>query len=265
MGENKLISEEIIKEIKNKGLYNFNKTFNFVKYHNKHKKIISFYIKNNKDNKLFFENIQSKFSEGYLKHLSSCEALQLSILINEDYTIELDTFISFNNKIGSFIMKIIIEEENKSKKIINKNHYFREKIYFENNNFYIKKNELKPINNILLKYYDIIIKNYKEKIITIIQKNIQQNSIEGNKKLEINNNIIILGEDKIEANELIKKKEKEPEKSFFEKLSGSGNKSINYKNYNVLELKSVCKNKKIKKYSKLNKAELIKLLKNNKS
>ena len=45
---------------------------------------------------------------------------------------------------------------------------------------------------------------------------------------------------------------------------GSKNKKINYKNNSVLELKSICKNKKIKNYSKLNKADLIKLLKKNK-
>ena len=45
---------------------------------------------------------------------------------------------------------------------------------------------------------------------------------------------------------------------------GSKNKKINYKNYSVLELKSICKNNKIKNYSKLNKADLIKLLKKNK-
>ena len=42
---------------------------------------------------------------------------------------------------------------------------------------------------------------------------------------------------------------------------GSKNKKINYKNNSVLELKSICKNKKIKNYSKLNKDGLIKLLK----
>ena len=42
---------------------------------------------------------------------------------------------------------------------------------------------------------------------------------------------------------------------------GTKNKKINYKDYNVLELKSMCKDKKIKNYSKLNKADLIKLLK----
>lgn len=45
---------------------------------------------------------------------------------------------------------------------------------------------------------------------------------------------------------------------------GTKNKKKNYKDYNVLELKSICKNKKIKNYSKLNKADLIKLLKNHK-
>lgn len=45
---------------------------------------------------------------------------------------------------------------------------------------------------------------------------------------------------------------------------GTKNKKINYKNNSVLELKSICKNKKIKNYSKLNKADLIKLLKKNK-
>jgi hypothetical protein len=42
---------------------------------------------------------------------------------------------------------------------------------------------------------------------------------------------------------------------------GSKNKKINYKDYNVLELKKMCKDKKIKNYSKLNKDDLLKLLK----
>jgi hypothetical protein len=45
---------------------------------------------------------------------------------------------------------------------------------------------------------------------------------------------------------------------------GSKNKKINYKDYNVLELKKMCKDKKIKNYSKLNKDDLLKLLKKNK-
>ena len=167
MEESKLlISEKFISEIKNKGLYNFNITpkSKIVKHSITPKKIISFYIENNQDNKFFFKNIESKFSEGLLKYLSICEDLQLNILIYQDNTIKLDTFISFNN---SILWKM------KEKKIINKNQKFSfiENIYIENDNFYIKKSELNPINKILLKYYDIIIKNYKEKIITIIKIN----------------------------------------------------------------------------------------------
>lgn len=130
----------------------------------------------------------------------------------------------------------------KSHIIFNNNSEYHEttKILSNNNTLFI--NNISGINNYFVDYFNTILNGVNSAIIEYIKKHyvpIQRlNSICEEGEIEEGENVNMNG--------------------------GSKNKKINYKNYSVLELKSICKNKKIKNYSKLNKYDLIKLLKKNK-
>ena len=51
---------------------------------------------------------------------------------------------------------------------------------------------------------------------------------------------------------------------YIKEVEKKNNIQINLNNYNVSELKNICRNYKIKNYSKLNKVDLISLIKKNK-
>ena len=229
---NNSINSKILKEINNLGLYNLKK-YSAESLHPE-RNTIEFFM-NYKDNHLLFYKLLSVIHNPMSK--STFEYLTLNINFTE--FIELDVYIHRNKIYGG--------------------PSFKNRIIYFNNNFYIKKEKINPIINVLLKYFDIIIKYYKDIIINRIQ-NINKN--QNIKQLNLNNDYIILGEDKIEANKIIIK----PKKSILNyfTIQKGGHKKINKKDYNVSELKSMCKNNKIKNYSKLNKDNLIKLIKNHK-
>ena len=254
---NKSINSQIFEEINNLGLYNLKEYSEKLLTPEMNK--IGFFI-NYKNNSEFFKKLLIK---GDIDTKYTFEYLGLNINFNEikyyigmkKVSIELDVY--FHNK--------------------DKERHFKNQIIYFNNNFYIKKGVSQYIIIILLKYFDIMIKYYKdiiiERIIKIEEKNqTQTQNINKNiKQVNLNMEYIILGKDNITANEIIIKPNIKPNikpKSSsilnYLTIKKGGYKKINKKDYNLLELKSMCKNNKIKNYSKLNKDDLIKLLRNHK-
>jgi hypothetical protein len=242
---NKSINSEIFKEINNLGLYNLKEYSEKLLTPEMNK--IGFFI-NYKNNSEFFKKL---LIEGSIDTNYTFEYLGLNINFNElryyigmkKVSIELDVY--FHNK--------------------DKERHFKNEIIYFNNNFYIKRGVRQYIIIILLKYFDIMIKYYKDIIIERIIKIEEKNQTQ-TQNININRDYTILGKDNITANPIIIKPKSSSSSSILNYfiIKKGGYKKINKKDYNLLELKSMCKNNKIKNYSKLNKDDLIKLLRNHK-